>query len=130
MRRFIAPFMLLALAALPAPAQQPVQPPLVGVKTFEEVALHPLREAPAAAVSLNESRLSAEVAATVKEVVFDVGQVAPRGAVLIRLDTRDYELGVARAQAALESSRARAGLAAQQLARASWRGRASIPPRR
>jgi len=115
MRR-ILPF--LALVALPALAQQPAQPPMVGAKGFKEVALHPLREAPAAAVSLNESRLSAEVSATVKEVAFDVGQVAPKGAVLIRLETRDYELGVARAQAALESSRARARLAEQQLNRA------------
>lgn len=111
-------FTILALAALPALAQQPAQPPLVGAKAFRELALHPQREAPAFAVSLNESRLSAEVSAAVKEVAFDVGQVAPKGAVLIRLETRDYELGVARAQAALESSRARARLAGQQLDRA------------
>jgi RND family efflux transporter MFP subunit len=111
-------FTILALAALPALAQQPAQPPTVGAKSFKEIALHPEREAPAQASSLNESRLSAEVSATVKEVAFDVGQVAPKGAVLIRLETRDYELGVARAQAALESSRARARLAGQQLDRA------------
>lgn len=111
-------FPILALAALPAFAQQPAQPPLIVAKAFKEVALHPLREAPASAVSLNESRISAEVTAVVKEVAFDVGQVAPKGALLIRLDTRDYELAVARAQAALESSRARAMLAEQQLNRA------------
>ena len=115
MRR-ILPF--LALVALPALAQQPAQPPAVGAKPFKEIALFPEREAPAAAVSLNESRLSAEVSATVKEVAFDVGQVAPKGAVLIRLETRDYELALAKAQAALESSRARAKLAEQQLNRA------------
>jgi RND family efflux transporter MFP subunit len=109
---------LLVLVALPVLAQQPAQPPVVGAKTFKEVALYPLREAPAAAVSLNESRLSAEISATVKEVAFDVGQVAPKGAVLIRLETRDYALGLARAQAALDSSRARAKLAEQQLNRA------------
>lgn len=115
MRR-ILPF--LTLIALPVLAQQPAQPPVVGIKSFKEVALFPEREAPAAAVSLNESRLSAEVSATVKEVAFDVGQVAPKGAVLIRLETRDYELALAKAQAALESSRARAKLAEQQLNRA------------
>lgn len=115
MRRILS---LLALAALPVMAQQPAQPPTVSAKSFRELALHPEREAPASAVSLNESRLSAEVSATVKDVVFDVGQVAPKGAVLIRLETRDYELGVARAQAALDSSRARARLAEQQLNRA------------
>ena len=115
MRRILP---LLVLVALPVLAQQPAQPPVVGAKTFKEVALYPLREAPAAAVSLNESRLSAEISATVKEVAFDVGQVAPKGAVLIRLETRDYALGLARAQAALDSSRARAKLAEQQLNRA------------
>jgi len=93
---------LLALAALPVLAQQPAQPPAVGAKSFKEIALHPEREAPASAVSLNESRLSAEVSATVKEVAFDVGQVAPKGAVLIRLETRDHELALAKAQAALD----------------------------
>lgn len=115
MRRILP---LLAFVALPVLAQQPAQPPAVGARSFKEIALYPEREAPASAVSLNESRLSAEVSAAVKEVAFDVGQVAPRGAVLIRLETRDYELGVARAQAALESSRARAKLAGQQLDRA------------
>lgn len=115
MPRFLA---LLALAALPALAQQPPQPAVVTTKAFTDVAQHPAREAPASAVSLNESRLSAEVSATVKEVAFDVGQVAPKGAVLIRLDARDHELALAKAQAALDSSRARARLAEQQLNRA------------
>lgn len=115
MRRLLP---ILALAALPALAQQAAQPPAVVTKAFKEVARHPGREAPASAVSLNESRLSAEVSATVKEVAFDVGQVAPKGAVLIRLDARDHELALAKAQAALDSSRARARLAEQQLNRA------------
>lgn len=115
MRRFLP---LIALAALPALAQQPPQAAAVTARPFAEIALHPLREAPAQAVSLNESRLSAEVSATVTEVAFDVGQVAPKGAVLIRLDARDYALAVAKAEAALESSRARARLAEQQLGRA------------
>lgn len=115
MRRLLP---LFALAALPALAQQPPQAAAVTARPFAEVALHPLREAPAQAVSLNESRLSAEVSATVAEVAFDVGQVAPQGAVLIRLDARDYALAVAKAEAALESSRARAKLAEQQLGRA------------
>lgn len=112
------PILLVALAALPALAQQSPQAAEVTAMAFKEIALHPLREAPAQALSLNESRLSAEVTATVTEVAFDVGQVAPKGAVLIRLDARDHALGVARAQAALESSRARAKLAEQQLNRA------------
>ncbi|MBA3904147.1 MAG: efflux RND transporter periplasmic adaptor subunit [Rhodocyclaceae bacterium] len=115
MRRIVP---LLALAALPVLAQQTAQPAAVSAKIFKEIVLHPEREAPASAVSLNESRLSAEVTATVKEVAFDVGQVAPKGAVLIRLETRDYELALAKSQAALDSSRARARLAEQQLNRA------------
>jgi RND family efflux transporter MFP subunit len=112
------PIVLLALIVLPALAESPPQAVTVTARPFAEIAVHPLREAPATAVSLNESRISAEVSAVVKEVAFDVGQVAPKGAVLIRLETRDYELAVARAEAALESSRARAKLAEQQLARA------------
>lgn len=115
MRRLLP---LIALAALPALAQQPPQAAVVTARAFGEVALHPLREAPAQALSLNESRLSAEVTATVAEVAFDVGQVAPKGAVLIRLESRDYALALAKAEAALDSSRARARLAGQQLDRA------------
>jgi RND family efflux transporter MFP subunit len=112
------PIVLLSLVVLPALAESPPQTVWVTARPFADVAVHPQREAPATALSLNESRLSAEVSAVVKEVAFDVGQVAPKGAVLIRLETGDYELAAARAEAALESSRARARLAAQQLARA------------
>jgi RND family efflux transporter MFP subunit len=108
---------VVALAALPAWAQQK-PPAMVTATDFAQIAVHPAREAPASAVSLNESRLSAEVTATVSEVLFDVGQVAPKGAVLIRLDARDYALALAKAEAALDSSRARVRLAEQQLARA------------
>lgn len=114
MRRLVT---VVALAALPAWAQQK-PPAMVTATDFAQIAVHPAREAPASAVSLNESRLSAEVTATVSEVLFDVGQVAPKGAVLIRLDARDYALALAKAEAALDSSRARARLAEQQLARA------------
>jgi RND family efflux transporter MFP subunit len=108
-------FVLLALMLPAAQAQAPG--PGVMAKTFAEVAVYPEREAPAAAQSLNEAKLSAEVSATVVAIPVEVGQVVPRGAPLVRLDSRDFELAAERAGAALKSAQARLDLAESQLRR-------------
>lgn len=108
----------LAVAAGLASAQQAPAAPQVTYRTFAEVALYPERDAPAAAVSENESRIAAEIAATIQTIPVRVGQTVPKGAVVARLDCRDYELAVQKAQAAHDSARARAALAQSQLARA------------
>jgi RND family efflux transporter MFP subunit len=108
---------LLALLtlALPAQAQQSAE---VAVKSLAEVATYPEREASAQAVSLNESRIAAEIAGRIEAVPVEVGQSIERGAVVARIDCRDHELARQRAAAALTAARSRLSLADQQLARA------------
>lgn len=107
---------LALLAAIPALAQS--RPPAVSARAFGEIALHPEREAYAAVISLNDSKVSAEVSARIVDIPVQVGQVVERGAVLARLDPEDYRLELERAAAALKASQARAELAQAQLARA------------
>ncbi|MBI2960940.1 MAG: efflux RND transporter periplasmic adaptor subunit [Betaproteobacteria bacterium] len=111
----VAWLVLLLAAAGPAPAQAPVT---VSAKRFGEIALHPQRSAAAGAVSANESRVAAEVAAVIVEIPVEVGQVIAKGAVVARLEARDYELAAERARAALQSAQARLALAEQQERRA------------
>lgn len=92
--------------------------PTVSYRSLAELALYPERDAPAAAQSLNETRLSAEVSATIVAVQAQVGQTVAAGTILVRLDARDFELAVGRAQAGLESAQARLKLAESQLKRA------------
>lgn len=120
MRRLL---FLLVLATLPALAQKTPDPkPAATVapvfQTFAEIAVYPRRDAPAAVVSRNESRITAEVSAVVTELNAEVGEIVAKGAVLARLDARDFELALARARAAEESAKARLALAEAQLKRA------------
>lgn len=115
-------FPLLFLAALPAfaqkPATTPPAQPAAVFRPFGEIAVYPTRDAPAAVVSRNESRIVAEVPAMVQELLAEVGEVVAKGALIARLDARDYELALARARAAEESAKARLALAEAQLKRA------------
>ena len=82
----------------------------ITVKTakISEVAIYPERYAPATVVSLNESVISARIAARVDELSVRVGDIIEKGGVLARLDCEDYVLShlesVAR-QEALETKR-------------------------
>lgn len=124
-RRSVFAF-LLALAAAPAPAKKNLAPPpqeprragAVVTRTLAEVALYPEREAAAQAVSLNESRIAAEIAGRIEAIEVEPGERVARGALLARLDCRDHEIAAARARAALEGARARLALAEQQHERA------------
>jgi RND family efflux transporter MFP subunit len=79
----------------------------VTVKTarVSEVAIYPERSAPAAVVSLNESTISARIAARVDELSVRVGDIVEKGSDLAKLDCSDYELAyretVAREEALL-----------------------------
>jgi RND family efflux transporter MFP subunit len=90
----------------------------VVVAPFADVAVHPQREAPATVVPRNESRIAAEVGATLVEILVDVGQTAPRGAVLARLDDTDLKLAHERAIAQRDAAASRLALSERQLARA------------
>ena len=108
---------LLALLAL-APPSQAQEPPAATVKPLAEVALYPERDAAAQVVSLNESRIAAEIAGRIVAVPVEVGQRIERGALVARIDCRDHELARERASAALAAVRSRLALAEQQLGRA------------
>ncbi|MDX9994726.1 MAG: efflux RND transporter periplasmic adaptor subunit [Rhodocyclaceae bacterium] len=92
--------------------------PAVKLERAADVAIHPERSAPAAVVGKNEARLSAEVAARIRSLPADVGQVVRRGDVVARLDPRDAELSLERAEAALAQAGARHAQARVQLERA------------
>ena len=115
--------LLLTLAAalvLPAYAQVDTSPaaPAIVIKPLSEVALYPEREASAQAVSLNESRIAAEISGRIEAIPVRVGERVARGTVLVRIDCRDHELVRERADTNIKAVRARLSLAEQQLARA------------
>lgn len=83
-----------------------------------ELLIQAQHEAPAAAQSLNESRIASEVTAVVRTLPVQVGEVVEAGATLVELDPRDAQLALDRAQAALAAAQARIRLAEFQLQRA------------
>lgn len=95
-------------------------PPVpVKVRPLSELVFHPQREASAQAVSLNLSKLSAELAARIERIPVEPGQRIAKGAVVAQLECTDTEIAGRRAQATLESSQARLKLARLQLQRST-----------
>lgn len=86
-------------------------------KPLREIAVFPERSAQAQVVSLNESKVAAELSARIVKLTVEPGQRIARGALIAQLDCRDYDLAVERAQAATKASEARARLADLQHAR-------------
>lgn len=109
-------------AALTFPAYAQIQStassPAVVIKPLSEIAFYPEREASAQAVSLNESRIAAEIAGRIEAIPVKVGERVASGAVLARIECRDHELARERADAALGAARARRLQAEKQLDRA------------
>ena len=103
MKYLIAPLLLCALPALAWEA-----------RPLKEIAVHPERAAQAQVVSLNESRVAAELSARIVALAVEPGQRIARGALVARLDCRDYDLASERAEAAKAASAARARLAGLQ----------------
>ncbi|WP_181919666.1 efflux RND transporter periplasmic adaptor subunit [Alkalilimnicola ehrlichii] len=93
------------------------QPVPVSAQPLDELVVFPEVSAPASVLSLNDSRISAQVNARVLEVPIRVGDVVSEGAVLARLDGTDYQLQVAQTQASLRVLAARIELAQYQLER-------------
>ena len=110
--------------ALVAQAQAPTRPivdaptPSLGTRPLREIAIYPERTAPAQSLPANESKLSAEVSARILALPYDVGQTVGKGAVVARLDRRDFELAVAKAKASMAAVQARIVQAESQLERA------------
>ena len=107
---------LLGLVSPPALAAPPAAVTLVPLSA---VVFHPVREAPAQAVSLNHAKLSAEMAARIDRIPVEPGQRIARHAVVAELDCGDARLAAERAEAALASAQARLKLARQQWQRSS-----------
>ena len=101
----------------PANSPAAAAPIAVSVARLDSVWRQPEREAPATVLARNVSRLSAESAGTLQRWTADVGAKVQRGQVLAQIDPRDAELGVQRAQSALDASQARLDLAQAQLKR-------------
>lgn len=104
-----------AVVAQTKPAAE--APAAVVVRPLAEVAIRQQADAPADVRSENETRIAAEVAGTIVDINARAGETLPRGAVVARLDPRDYEIALQRAQAGVEASRARLRLAQTQLER-------------
>ena len=107
---------LFALICAPVMAAQPLA---VKSRPLSELVHYPQREAQAQVVSLNLSRLSAQISARIDSILVEPGQRIAKGAVIARLDCRDYRIAAERAQAALESAQARHKLAQMQLQRST-----------
>lgn len=83
-------------------------------KPLRDIAVHPARSAQAQVLSLNESRIAAEIAARIVSLPLEPGQRVARGALVAGLECGDFDLAAERAQAALQASEAKARLAALQ----------------
>ena len=79
------------------------KPTSVTVKTLDEIAIYPLRDAPATAMSLNQSTLSAEIAGRIVQVLTQVGDHVSIGQAIARIDCTENDLTVKRAEADLKA---------------------------
>lgn len=124
----MTPFLLVAFALLAgavptvAPAQPAAPPdgaaPALRTAPYEQVVLHPVREAPASVVPRNEARLAAEVGGRVLRWTADTGAEVARGALLVEIDPVDLRLARDQARATVQGTQARLALAETQLRRA------------
>ncbi len=108
---------LLGAGVAPTPVRADAAAPIRSA-SLDAIASYPEHLAPATVVSGSEAEISAEIAARVVAFAPRVGDVVAAGAVLARLDCRDYELELEAARAALAVLEARLELAARRLQRA------------
>ncbi|MDX1656298.1 MAG: efflux RND transporter periplasmic adaptor subunit [Candidatus Competibacteraceae bacterium] len=109
------PYLLLCLL-LPVIVQ--AQPARVRAVPLEALIIQVQASAPAAVVSLSDSRIGAQISAPVESVPVRVGEVVEAGASLVTLDCDDYQLAVEELQARLAAIEARLTFARQQVERA------------
>jgi len=109
MPKFIACLLIIAASLSSAFAETRVT-----TQTLEQIAIYPAVDIPASVVSMNDSKLSAEVSAVVKKIPVLVGDTVKRGDVLIELDNRDYKLQLLRAEVGLNGIKSRLKLANYQ----------------
>lgn len=104
-----------ALASAPVRAETPLPVRTAPLKTL---IIHPQREAPATAVSLNDARISAQIGGIIRQIPIQVGDSVDPGQLLAQLDCTDHELSRDEAKAALAAAQARYGIARDQADRA------------
>ena len=86
----------------------------VTVQNLADLAIYPSIEIPASAVSMNDSKISSEVKATVKNIPVLVGDTVKRGKILVELNDRDFKLALKRAKVGLKGIESRLKLAKYQ----------------
>lgn len=91
--------------------------PKYEAQPLSAIQIFPERSASAQVVSLNESRVAAEISARIVSINVEPGQVIKKNAVIAQLDCADYNIATERALAALQVSEANAKLAKVQLTR-------------
>ncbi len=82
-----------------------------------DIALYPGKSAPATVVSLNNTAVSTQVGARVDEIAVRVADIVEPGALLARLDCRDFVLAQKQVKAEVASLQARITLAERRLSR-------------
>lgn len=90
----------------------------IEVDTLQSIAVYPEYRAPATVVTLNDSQISAELAAVVEIIPVEVGQVVKKGDLLVSLRKKDFQLALQREQAALDALQVKIKFADYQLQRA------------
>ncbi|XZG71122.1 efflux RND transporter periplasmic adaptor subunit [Chitinibacteraceae bacterium HSL-7] len=89
--------------------------PAYDTKPLSAIATYPQTRAVLEVVSLNRSKLSAEVAASVAAIPVQVGQRVSKGAVVARLDDRQYRLQLDQAKAQVAQQKSQLALAELRL---------------
>lgn len=124
----IRALLLAALGSVIPPALAQDDPAPVTVAPLADIALHPVRSAPATAVSLNDTRVAAEIAAPIDAIPVRPGDRIEADDLLARLDCTDLELALEASEAALAAAEAEQGLAAFRQERgAQLRDRGAMP---
>src|SRR5918993_4797917 len=111
--------LLLTAAALAAGCSEPAggqarrgAGPVIAVRTtgVERMAIQRQVDLAGTLMSPDQARVSAEAAGIVRQVLVEIGREVRTGDPLVRLETRELSLAVARAESALRQTRAQLGM--------------------
>jgi RND family efflux transporter MFP subunit len=108
----------LGLVLLSSSGTMAAEPIPVSAQPLSALLIHPTLSAPATVLSDNDSQLSSEVSARIVAIPVRVGDTVAAGTLLLRLESEDFRLALAREQAAAKSLAARVELARYDLQRA------------
>lgn len=107
--------LLSGAVALPVLAQDAGGGPVpISLATLSSIQVYPERDAPAVAVTLNDTHLDAEIAGVIAAIEARVGDRVKRGQVVARVECEPYRIKVSRMQAALEAGRSSYAFAQRQ----------------